>query len=238
MKYLHGRNKQIWLLEGKKLIDEAARSGVTLEEIFVIRSFWEKELKWLQSLQTSIFLVTATLLKQLSGVQSPQGVVAAARRIIPREIRQITHGFGTLLYSIRDPGNFGAILRTAEAAGCSFVGYTSDCVDPYQPKVVRGSMGTILRMSLSEVREPLGFLNKLKENGVRRYALFPTGGSNLFALKPQYPCLVIIGSESQGLPQDLAVDERLSIPMAGKINSLNAAVAAGVCFYHFTQSLR
>src|SRR5262249_35591752 len=112
---------------------------------------------------------------------------------------------------------------------------SADCADPYQPKAIRASMGSIFHMPPYEVTDAKQFLADLSSRGVTAYGLSPHSGSNLFETAPRFPAVIVIGSEASGLPPDLPVQERLCIPMQGKVESLNAAMAATVCFYHFAQ---
>jgi len=136
-----------------------------------------------------------------------------------------------LLVSIRDPGNFGAIVRTAEAFGCEWIAYTADCVDPFHPKVVRSAMGSLFRVPVIEVHDKNLFLKEQSKRNVSTCGLETKGGQSLIHWKPKFPLIVCIGSESHGLPVDLPVDEKLSIAMKGSVESLNAAVAAAVFLY-------
>jgi TrmH family RNA methyltransferase len=110
---------------------------------------------------------------------------------------------------------------------------TSDCVDPYQPKVVRASMGSIFRVPFFEVQDPIEYLQKSTASGVHIYGMFPKGGHNLLKAKTLYPALLLIGSENEGLPENLPIEIRLSIPMKGNVESINAAMAATIGFYFF-----
>jgi len=230
-----GKNRQedLFLIEGKKLLLEAVSAGLQCEEIFVTSEVWGKEQQWLESLEhkgASVYQISPRLLKSISEVETPQGIVGLARKPSPATSLSIAK-FALFLISIRDPGNFGAILRAAEASGCEWVGYSSDCVDPFLPKVVRASMGSLFRVPLMERKDPTSFLKQELQPDIQACGLVTRKGRSLFEWKPVLPLIVCVGSESRGLPADLPLTERLSIPMRGKVESLNAAVAAAICLY-------
>ena len=220
-----------WIIEGKKLFLEAISSGVIFEELFVT----ESQLPLVAGfVKFPVTVVPEKLLKKISTVQTPQGILGIARR--PAKKRpSIPTGFAALLFSIRDPGNVGTMIRAAEATSCDWIATTADCADPYQSKAIRASMGSIFRVPPIEVTDAKQFLTELSSQGVTTYGLSPHSGSNLFETAPRFPAVIVIGSESAGLPSDLPVQEELRIPMQGKVESLNAAMAATVCFYHFAQ---
>jgi RNA methyltransferase, TrmH family len=232
----------LWMLEGRKLVSEGLEVGAFIEEVLVTNSMLQKEpelLEKIEAKQAQVFLVSEALMKKISGVETPPGIIAMVRNKA-QVVVSAPDRFAVLLLSIRDPGNFGAILRVGEATGCDYVAYTSDCVDPYLPKTVRASGGSILRVRLAEISDVGHFLTENESRNVSTYALDAHNGEDLSAVKPQPPALLLIGSESHGLPAEMSVSRRIRIPMRGRIESLNAAVAAGIALYWFakeTQSM-
>ncbi|MGH9857314.1 MAG: TrmH family RNA methyltransferase, partial [Acidobacteriota bacterium] len=99
------------------------------------------------------------------------------------------------------------------------------------PKVVRSSMGSLFRVPILEVRNTNAFLKEHIKQNISTCGLETRGGQSIESWRPRFPLIVCIGSESHGLPADLPVTDSLSIPMKGKVESLNAAVAASVCLY-------
>src|SRR5262245_61498250 len=188
-KILRGREKTRFLIEGRKLLEEAIDSGVAFEEVFATSEFQKREARLLKRLDLEVVEVSPSLMKVISDVETPQGVVAVALRPSSSEPVPLAHHAG-FLFSIRDPGNMGTIFRSAEAAGCDFLALTSDCVDPYQPKVVRASMGSVFRVPFIVVSDPISYLQKSKMAGIHIYGMFPKGGQNLLKAKPIYPALL------------------------------------------------
>jgi TrmH family RNA methyltransferase len=233
-----GKNRQekLFLIEGKKLLMEAIGAGLTFEEIFATPEVCATEQQWLEPLEhqgASVYMLSSNLLRSISEVETPQGILGLARKPPPAKSVSIAK-LALFLISIRDPGNFGAILRTAEASGCEWVAYSSDCVDPFLPKVVRASIGSLFRVPLVEIKDPKSFLHQELQSNAQTCGLITREGRCLFEWKPVFPLVVCIGSESQGLPGDLSLTEKVSIPMRGKVESLNAAVAAAICLYRIS----
>ena len=182
-----------------------------------------------------VFEIPPALMKKLSTVETPPGILGIARPPDVPQHAEVTN-FASLLLSVRDPGNMGTVIRSAEATGCEFVACSPDCAEPRQPKVVRGSMGSIFRVPSFKVRDTGEFLDELKQRGVTTYGLYPRGGTELRKTKPRYPALIILGGEGSGISDEIETDERITIPMKGKVESLNTATAATLCFYHFQRN--
>lgn len=229
---------ELWMLEGRKLIEEAVQASVEVLDVFATKETSKKEhhlLDELEKRKISVSLVSGAAMQKISRVETPPGIIATARRLKDSQWKRPAR-FAALLVSVRDPGNFGSILRAAEGSGCEYIAYTQDCVDPYSPKVVRASTGSILRIPIGEVSSAGEFLLQAETEGITSYALDAHSGENVFQLQPQSPSLLVIGSESHGLPSELSRVRRIRIPMAGKVESLNAALAAGICFYRFADT--
>ena len=137
-----------------------------------------------------------------------------------------------LLENLQDPGNMGTILRTSEGAGVSGIIMNRESVDPYNPKVIRSTMGAIFRMPFVIVDDFEDVLCRLKEAGVRTFAAH-LDGEDFYRQDYRGGCAFFIGNEGNGLSEELAAraDGRIRIPMKGQVESLNAAVAATVLMY-------
>ena len=230
-KLLKSRKQNHFIVEGKKLLREAIQAGFHFDEIFITPEAWYEERQWMERLKDAqVLQVTPDVMKSISDVETPQGILGVAQK--PKQpFNLAVQTFSLLLVSIRDPGNFGAIVRTAEACGCEWIGYTADSADPFQPKVVRSAMGSLFRVPLIEIHDSNSFLKEQISRNISTCGLETRGGQLLWQWKPRFPLIVCIGSESHGLPIDLPVTEKLTIPMKGSVESLNAAVAAAVCLY-------
>jgi TrmH family RNA methyltransferase len=228
-----------WMIEGWKLFHEALLSGIQFLEIYVTHEALQDRAKTPLIVKAGcpVFALSQSLMKKVSSLETAPGVFAVGQSEL-QSADPAPERLGVCLLSIRDPGNFGTIVRSAEAAGCDKVAYTLGCVTPYHTRVVRASMGSVFRMPLVEIGDPGTALETLLKKGVCLYALAAGSAQSLFDVTPRAPSMVLIGSEAQGLPPNLPSSvSMVSIPMAGKVESLNAAMAAAVALYHFSRSL-
>ncbi|MBC7287131.1 MAG: RNA methyltransferase [Armatimonadetes bacterium] len=172
----------------------------------------------------------------LSTEQNPQGVAVACRcrRVPLSEIVLRADSIVVAAWDIADPGNMGAIIRTAEFLGCSAVAVTPGSVDPFEPKTVRATAGAIFHIPIVEA-EGAHILAWARHSGAAILATAPVGG-----LPPEQlpgtlgPTVVLFGSEAHGLPPDVvnAASQKITIARRGKTESLNVAVAAGIVLSH------
>ena len=168
-------------------------------------------------------MVAPHVMAAICDTKTPQGVAAVASMPEPPDIRL---GFIVALDDVQDPANVGTIIRTADAAGCGGVVLSDGSADPYAPKVVRASMGSLFHLPV--VRTALRpYLEELRESGYR-VACADLDGQTDFSLAAEKTCLVI-GNEARGISEEILClsDVRVRIPIYGKAESLNAAVAAG-----------
>jgi len=222
-------------LEGEHLIAEAMCSGLTLETVYVRagseRVLDRPTLRGLKAKQT--VLLRADVFASAVETESPQGIAATVA--IPELKLGLSAGRSGLvlvLEALQDPGNLGTLLRSAEAFGASFVMATLETVNPWNPKVVRASAGSVFRMPV--VRAPLKEIRRrLSALGLRLFATVTPRdiASPLMETYLAAPCAVLIGNEGAGLsPEALALaDAMVTIPCS--IESLNAAVAGSVILY-------
>jgi TrmH family RNA methyltransferase len=242
--------------EGPHLVEAALRSGVRVEAVLISTS-GERHLARLHhqiSADTAILRTTDRLFAGLAATEAPQGIAALVH---PRDASfdDITRGTPLLvvLAGVQDPGNVGAILRTAEAMGatavatCSVAGVGTS--NPRAPKALRASAGSALRLPLARCASAATLLVQLRVAGIKSYAACPAASENDMsergappALRPweidwKGPVALWIGNEGAGLPGEIArsADARVTIPHAaseaGAVESLNAAAAATILLY-------
>ena len=224
-------------LEGEKLCTEALRSGLKAEYALFSEEAEKKfpEIKKSLSELCPVYTVTESVYSYISGQKTPQGIFLAAKlldksknldRIIEKE--KII-----LLDGIQDPGNLGTIIRTAEAFGIEGIVLSGDCADPYSPKVLRASMGSVLRLNPHCLSDTLlGALTELKKEGFTLYAaMLDNAAKKLGEFSFPKKTALIIGNEGHGISSSAAEQcEKLYIPIQ-TAESLNAAIAAGIICY-------
>lgn len=208
-----------FLLEGVKPVREAVGNGREILYLFGT----ERALSRVDFGGDKI-TVSESVFASVSEEKNPEGVFAAVRR--PDTTPKQSAGRCILLDGVRDPGNLGAIIRTAAAAGYKQV-YLRNCADPFNPKTVRASMSGIFGVSLYET----GGEDFKKFITVPIYAA-DMGGENVFSMEKREACIAL-GGEADGLTAEVlaAAEKVVSVPMEKESESLNVAVAAGIMMY-------
>ncbi|MGH9275569.1 MAG: TrmH family RNA methyltransferase, partial [Acidimicrobiales bacterium] len=186
--------------------------------------------------------VTVDVLARAVDTKTPQGIAAIARRIdVTVDVAVAVAAGGPLtlvLVDVADPGNAGTLLRAAEAAGAAAVLFCGGSVDPCNPKCVRASAGALFHLPVAIGGEAEAVLERLGGEGVRTAATVVRGGTPYDEADLAGPLAIVLGSEAHGLSPGLvdAIDVRLTIPMAGRSESLNVAMAGSVlCFESLRQ---
>ena len=226
------------LLDGWHLLGEAANANVVVEKIAICGPPTAKEQIIVDRLRRHgalIVEVTGSVLNAVSPVNSPTGVVATARIPVTSSASLLTPPPALVLAAagLQDPGNAGAIIRSAAAAGATGVVMDELSADPWGWKALRASMGSSFYVPVVRTRAVASLIKEWKSAGVRVVATMPRGGASMYDVDFTKPIAVLLGGEGAGLSEELAAgaDERVSIPMHGPIESLNVAVAAAVLLY-------
>ena len=171
----------------------------------------------------------------LSPVKSPSAIVALADRpqTSAGQLYAVPSPLVALAADVQDPGNLGAIVRVAEAAGATGLVAAGGCADPYGWKTLRGSMGSGLRLPILPQRDVAAAVRQARLSNCRIAALIPRGGQSLYDLDYTTPIAILIGGEGPGLPAAVVADadDRVTIPMQTPVESLNAAVATALVLY-------
>ena len=247
-----------FIVEGRKMVSEALSSGHTVDMLVFSEtgagrkagedglrtddagteepaSIPDPLLSVAMKKEIPCRITTDRIFKTISDTQTPQGVLAVVKEKeynLEKVIGQTT-GFLVLLDGVRDPGNLGAIVRTVDAAGGDGVILIHDCVDPYNPKAVRSTMGSVFRIPVFPCRDTAELIDKLIRFGYH-IVTSHLNGSNIFKWQGGHArTALVIGSESHGVSQQMidSADSLVKIPMAGGAESLNASVAAGILIY-------
>lgn len=179
---------------------------------------------------------------KLSDTKTPQGVLAVVSMTEYPAAKVISDpdGFYIFLEDLQDPGNLGTILRSAEAAGASAVIMNETTVDIYNPKVIRATMGAMLRLPFAVVNDLSDFICRFKAGGGRVFAAHLKGASDYACCDYRKKSAFLIGNEGNGLSDAVTAlsDERIIIPMAGEVESLNAAMAATILLFEAARQRR
>ncbi len=247
------REAGLFVTEGPKMFMEAPLEWV--EQVYVTREFLDRidressavTVESDRSLKISEMIgwmetdiVTPDQMNKISDTQTPQGILCILRQpgytiddILSHKGRKDDdRKLIMVLEDIQDPGNLGTIFRTAEGAGASGIILSEGCVDIYNPKTVRSTMGSIYRMPFIYTDDLKGAVDKLKDNGVTVYAAHLKGERSYDDIE-YADSAFLIGNEGNGLRDETAAlaDEYIKIPMEGELESLNASVAASVLMY-------
>lgn len=229
------RKTGLCLAEGARLCRDALLSGV-VRECFATPDFAGRQPQLWEMLSANAWacLIDPILEKEFSETQTPQGVYAVADTGgLIRELSNLTQGRMLVLDRIADPSNMGTILRTAEAFGVNSIILTAGCCDVFSPKVLRGSMGGAFRLKLYPSQSPGSDIQALQQKGLVFYAAVPDAEApSVCHLPPLQNGGLVIGNEAEGICEELlSICLPVTIPMAGRAESLNAAIAAGILIW-------
>ena len=215
------------ILEGPNLLVEALAAGVDPEVVFALSDDADTA-SLAREHGFELVLVEPAALRRVAGTETPRG--PAAVMMVPATARPTASGM-VVAWGMSDPGNVGTLIRTAAAFGWDF-GYTEGTADPWAPKVLRAGAGGHFHLTIT----PVESIRSLEEAGWTTVAGVVSGGEEPAALGPARYVL-LIGEEAPGLPADVieGAAHKVTIPMPGGVESLNAAMAAGIILYELSR---
>lgn len=220
----------VFIAEGKRLVMETPKE--LLEKLYISES-------WVEANEipegfNEYEIVSDSCMERISDTVTPQGLLAIVRmpKYSLNELMERRPGFLIVLQDIRDPGNLGTIFRTAEAAGASGLILTKETADPFLPKCVRSTMGGLFRMPFVITDNLENTLKELKGYGVT-VMVADKGGEDYSRVDYTKDFALVIGNEANGIRESVRAlsDKVVTLPMEGKIESLNAGVAMGIISY-------
>lgn len=234
-----GGADQPLLLDCWHLLVEAVAAGLSVDAVVVDRppadATSARALDALTKGGAQVMRASADLLQAMSPVRTPSGVVALARRPEMSLTRVFAAGpaFVLAALDVQDPGNMGALVRTAEAAGATGVVAVGASADPLGWKALRASMGSAFRMPLARVDAIGAVVDAARAVRSAVVALVPRDGAAPDAIDAGRPVLLVMGGEGAGLPREVVAraDLAVTLPMRPPVESLNVAVAAGLALY-------
>ena len=223
----------VFVAEGLKMFREAPRERI--EKVYFSESFFAQRQKELDLAGLDYEVMQDAVFKVASDTQTPQGVLCVVRRQ-PCTLDMFLKAAAPLilvLENLQDPGNLGTILRTAEGAGVTGVILSKGSVDLYNPKTIRSTMGSVYRVPALYVENLFETLETLRSRGVRSLAAHLKGERFYDQEDYREGTAFLIGNEANGLTEELseAADTLIRIPMEGRLESLNAGVAASILMY-------
>jgi TrmH family RNA methyltransferase len=231
------KESEDFLCEGFHLVHEALASGLKNRYIFATKSGWAhpeglKIFEEAQRAKVRCFEVTPKIVSYLSDTITPQGILSVVGKPAMAWAEK-PYSMILALHQVQDAGNLGTLFRSAEAFGAQAVFLTEGSCDPFNLKAVRASMGSLFRIPFQVGGDWKTYMDWFKENGFHSYALSLKDSEDLSKVAFLTPVAFWVGSEGAGLPEDLAqsCEGRVSIPMAGKVESLNVGVAASLAMF-------
>lgn len=189
---------------------------------------------------TELVHVDEDVMRRLTSTVTPQGLVGVAS-FVDVALETVAHpGCVAVLHEVRDPGNAGTVLRSADAAGADGVVFTGSCVDAYNPKTVRASAGSLFHLPIVRGVDTAQTVAALRERGCRILAMAADGEQDLYHLDLTEPTAFLFGNEAWGLPREAVAlaDETVRVPIRGDAESLNLAAAATVCLFEWARQQR
>lgn len=235
------RNEEkVFVVEGLRMFVEVPKERV--EKVYVSETFYNKKKQELNWEEFPIEILSDSVFKHVSDTQTPQGVLC----IVKQEkqdldsLLNIENPHFMVLDNLQDPGNMGTIIRTAEGAGVDAVFMSRDCVDIYNPKTIRSTMGSIYRMPFIYIEEIIPLLEEFRKKGIKSYAAHLDGKNSYDQEDYCKGTAILIGNEGNGLRDEVAekADIWVRIPMEGQVESLNAAIAASVLMFEVARQRR
>lgn len=232
----------IFVAEGIKCVKEAVNSDYRIEFIAVSESFVRSKNDFLKEMNKKgirVYHLSDEDFKNISSTESPQGVIALIRKrdieplnLIKEDVLNPSPMF-IALEDVRDPGNVGTIVRTADAAEVKAVILSNGCADLYNPKTVRSTMGSIFHMEISEVEDFTKTLREFKKKGIKLFTADIRAKRIYFDLDFTVPFVLVLGNESRGVSKKVLEisDELIKIPISTRTDSLNVAVAASIIIF-------
>lgn len=220
----------LFLAEGEHLCEMVCASSCEVESIIMTEEYYVKNP---DKFSGEIILVPESIMAKIADAKTPQGVLAVVKMFVGS--KNITGGRYIYCDNLQDPGNVGTVIRTADAFSFSGVILSCGCADVYSPKVIRSSQGSVFNIEIVTDKD-IDFLEKAKENFSLTSTALYGESVTVKEMKVSKNHIFVIGNEGSGVSEEILnlSDEIAYIPMTGKAESLNAAVAASILMYEVT----
>lgn len=228
----------VYVVEGVKMFQEAPRDEIV--KVYISEELYQKGTISLDGLPYEV--LKKEVFDHVADTKTPQGVLCVLKQkeYTLEALLQAETPLLLVLENLQDPGNLGTMMRTAEGAGVTGVILSRGCVDMYNPKTIRSTMGSVYRVPFLYTDDLPEMLDRLHENGITTYAAHLKGTGFYDEESYTEPTAFLIGNEGNGLSDEIAgkASRYLKIPMEGQLESLNAAVAAAILMYEASRQRR
>ncbi len=231
-------------VEGPNLVFAALDAAYTPEILYFTRDFYHSvwlKLKVFHHKNVKELILDEKLFKYLADTETPQAVAAIFKYSYSNNDKSKVplENPVLILDRISDPGNMGAIIRTAAAAGVDKIFYTAGSTDPFSPKALRATAGAIFQLPPEQISKPLELLSSLRQEGFQVVVSSAGDGHDYRNVDFSQKTALVIGNEAEGVSEKmrLAADIEITIPLQRKVESLNAAVASGILLFEMVRNL-
>lgn len=242
IKLLHKKKdrwkKKRFFIEGTRSVEQCIKSKGKIEYIVYSKELLSEDgeefLADIKNEDYDFYEVPDKIFKSLSDTDNPQGILAVVgfNEYVLRDVFK-ENNFLLILDKVQDPGNLGTIIRTADAFGANGVIVTSGCVDVYNPKTIRSTMGSIFQIPIVHIDDIMEAIDILKGKNINIISSSLDTDKYSYDIDFKSDCALVVGNEAKGISSQVidASDKLVKIPMSGKAESLNAAIASGVLMY-------
>lgn len=230
-----------YIIEGIKLIKEAINEKADIKTIIVCDNCDKNETieqnMMYEIAKYNCVYVDEKIFNHITEVQNPQGILAVIGKGNKEEKIDYSQDMIVILDDIQDPGNLGTILRTVDSAGLKQIIVSKKSGDAYNPKVVRSTMGAIFRVNIIESQNLVKTIKDIQKNNFKVLATALETNDTIYNIDFSKKLAIVIGNEANGVSKEVleSADSKVKIPMLGKTESLNAAVATGIVVYEYVR---
>lgn len=235
------RNEEgVFVVEGIRMFQEVPKNLV--KKVYLSETLFNKKKDEWNLKDFPVEILSDQVFSHVSDTKTPQGILCIVRQqqYEMEKLLSKANPHFVVLDNLQDPGNLGTILRTAEGAGVDGIFMSKDCVDIYNPKTIRSTMGSIYRIPFVYVDNLEELLDSFRQKKITSYAADLDGRQSYDLENYKKGTAILIGNEGNGLRKEIsdAADVKVQIPMQGKVESLNAAIAASVLMFEVSRQRR
>lgn len=228
--------QRAFVAEGIEVVRSAFQSGAQVEGVYFAPEAQRRCPELVeQSLEAGLLVhwLDEGVVEKIADTVTPQPVLAVVHRTNPPIATLKDATLVLIAVNVADPGNAGTLLRSAEAAGCSGVVWCAGSVDVTNPKTVRASAGAMFHLPVIEAESPVEVLEMMGQFGLQRLGATAHGGATYHEIDYTLPTALVVGNEAAGIPPEVisALDTQVTIPIAGRSESLNVGMAASIVLF-------